>query len=404
MLRLAAMLAAFLAPAQDDPGAKARALVERLRSDRVEERDEAARALRALGKDALPFLRKAAQDPDPEVSGRAIALTRAIDVREKVRAEARETGAVDAASVVEWLTAEPGLRVLSAEDLGLRNRKVRVSPEALEGAAAYEIAVDLLRTVDVAVAPEPGRPDRVHLVPGPLAGKRSLAVHASVEELPRGNEFCSLVLTVRHTSARDLQAALLNLASFPQNCLSVEASGKLVLSDYASNLRKMARLVRELDRPGPPSSFRLSFALLVAQAEASAHVPDRFRSLKLAEATGKNHFALAGEALARVDRPDARPSGGVIVPKPAEPAAAVVLRMGGTPALGIELVVKGGGGETLAVERLALVPERDPAGPKAAALLETRLALPRGEWVLAGAIPGPKEGTLLVLLVRADAD
>lgn len=65
---------------QDD----ARALVEKLRSDAIEDRDAAARKLKGLGMAALPELEKAGADRDAEVATRAKNLTAVIRVSMKL--------------------------------------------------------------------------------------------------------------------------------------------------------------------------------------------------------------------------------------------------------------------------------------------------------------------------------
>ena len=67
--------------AQDDPARPARELVEKLRSDRLEEREEAARKLKDLGSAALPELEKAAQSADIEVSERSRSVLKVIRLR-----------------------------------------------------------------------------------------------------------------------------------------------------------------------------------------------------------------------------------------------------------------------------------------------------------------------------------
>ncbi|MCI0657722.1 MAG: HEAT repeat domain-containing protein [Acidobacteria bacterium] len=57
-------------------------LVERLRSDKVEDREVAARRLKGLGKAALEELEKASRDKDPEVSSRAHSILKIIAFRE----------------------------------------------------------------------------------------------------------------------------------------------------------------------------------------------------------------------------------------------------------------------------------------------------------------------------------
>ena len=65
------LLAVLLSLSQDDADRRAHELVERLRSDKIDEREEAARALRAMGRPAFAAVEKALRDPDAEVAARA---------------------------------------------------------------------------------------------------------------------------------------------------------------------------------------------------------------------------------------------------------------------------------------------------------------------------------------------
>lgn len=391
------LLATLLVRNQDDLSSRARPLIEKLRSERIEEREDALRELRKLGRDVLPLLRKMAQDPELEFAGRVQTAIRAIDLREKLKAEARDTGTLDAASIADWISMESGRRLFSGEDLGLRNRKVRVTPEGLEG-DAYELGLDLLKAVDIAAVPEENDPRRVTLVPAPIAAKRGVRVYTSVDALPRANEFCSLVLATRHLSPRDLQAVLINVVTFPQNCLSMESAGKIVMSDYASNLRKLARLVEQLDVPRPAQAGRVSLALLSAAAEGTPSVPEPFRGLRLPETTGRNHFALAAEGFGRLETPPP------VVPGVRGPVGGgLAVRLTGDRPYVVEVDAMSFQGAGFLIERLAL--RSDAEGDrKASPLLQTRLLLKKGEWSVAGSVPSEKPGTSLILLVRADPD
>lgn len=59
---------------EDSQPSAIRAAIEKLRSESVEEREEASRRIRAAGLPAAPALRAAAEDPDPEVRARVRAL------------------------------------------------------------------------------------------------------------------------------------------------------------------------------------------------------------------------------------------------------------------------------------------------------------------------------------------
>src|SRR5262245_40140416 len=77
---MAALL--LLCVALQDP--TPRALVEKLRSDNVAEREEATRKLKALGRAAVKDLEEAARDLDVEVAGRARTIIRVIGVAERL--------------------------------------------------------------------------------------------------------------------------------------------------------------------------------------------------------------------------------------------------------------------------------------------------------------------------------
>jgi|ERR1041384_6763196 hypothetical protein len=70
MIFAALALTAVFEP-QDDAARQARELTEKLRSDKIEEREDAARRLKILGKAAVPELEKAERGKDIEVSLRA---------------------------------------------------------------------------------------------------------------------------------------------------------------------------------------------------------------------------------------------------------------------------------------------------------------------------------------------
>jgi WD40 repeat protein len=69
-------------PGAQDPSPEAQRLVERLGSEQIEDRQEAARQLKLLGPPAVPSLTAAAKDPDSEVSSRAQEVLRQIEVGE----------------------------------------------------------------------------------------------------------------------------------------------------------------------------------------------------------------------------------------------------------------------------------------------------------------------------------
>jgi HEAT repeat protein len=79
VVALAAALGLFL---QDDPSSAVRALIDRLRSEKVGERMEAVSRLKRLGRAARKELEEASKDGDAEVAGQARRLLRVLEVSE----------------------------------------------------------------------------------------------------------------------------------------------------------------------------------------------------------------------------------------------------------------------------------------------------------------------------------
>src|SRR5436190_9699010 len=276
MLATIALFGALSLFAQDS-SKEIQAWIQKLRADRIEEREQATQELKKLGTAALTELEKVAADKDDEVAARARILLRTIRLKDMLGIELKDLDNLPASKVVEWMEKKSGRKFLFATSIGLENVRIRVKPELIDLADPYAVGVDLLRLAYLGVAPSDSVPGAVEVFQAPLGGKMALKTYKSIDELPRANEFCTLVLHPRHVSPRTVQAVLINLVSFPQNCLSVEDSGTLVLSDYASVLRKCAEIVKEVD---VLRSFRVSIAILEGRSAKEASVPEPFGNLR----------------------------------------------------------------------------------------------------------------------------
>lgn len=80
----AALFLILLTSLQENAPKEARELIEQLRSEKIEDRESAIGRLKALGAAALPELERASRDRDPEVSGRARHVIRAIEVMKRL--------------------------------------------------------------------------------------------------------------------------------------------------------------------------------------------------------------------------------------------------------------------------------------------------------------------------------
>jgi hypothetical protein len=301
----------------------------------------------------------------------------------------RDREQMTAAEIVEWMTKETGKRFVYTNDLGLRNKVLRVPAEVLDPKNAYAVGIALLKRVDLVVV-RSGNTDVLGLVPSPCAGRMCLDWHRSMDTLPQADEFCTLSIQLRHASPRDLQKILVSRVSFPSDCIANESTKTLILADYASKLRTFGQLVQKMDVAGPARfSYRVRVALLKATAERDPCVPVEFKDLGLERSVGKNHFTQVGEAFAQLDvssNHSPRPSA---AEKPAESAQAT-LRIG-------EVQIEFSG----AAEPEELALEKFTIKVRGSLLLETRIVVKERNWKLVGAVSRDGSEPSIVALVQA---
>jgi HEAT repeat protein len=90
MSQITGIVLSVLVSAHSSSSPQARELVDRLRSEKVEDRDDAASKLKALGKAAIPELEKASKDPDADLRILALQLLRVIELQDRLSPELRK--------------------------------------------------------------------------------------------------------------------------------------------------------------------------------------------------------------------------------------------------------------------------------------------------------------------------
>jgi HEAT repeat protein len=245
-----------------DPGA----LIERLRSDQVDVREEAAQSLQDLGRPALPGLEKASRDPDPEVAARARLLVRKIrgtaDFSPALLAafpgiEDRLGKGTDHDWTLAFLLALRGQSILSRDDLApLVLRAVRGASTNEEKAncclaicdlrlrASWKVLVELMKEGDDQVCRAATQALRI-------IGSTEEAAPAIIELLRHPNAHARMHAAdlLPDLGAREAIPQITRLLADPQGGVRGIAAGALARLEGARALPKLL-LVLKLD-PAP---------------------------------------------------------------------------------------------------------------------------------------------------------
>jgi general secretion pathway protein D len=191
---------------------------------------------------------------------------------------------------------------------------------------AYEQLLAALRLQGFTIV-EPARPDGiVRIVPEADAKLQGGQVVAPATPAPRGDQVVTQVFRLRYESATSMVPVLRPLIA-PNNTISAyPANNTLVITDYAENLRRIARIIEAIDSPGAAESeliqLRHGLATDVATianrvldegARAAGQATDAGQRVQiLAEprtnslilrAASPSRLALAKQLIERLDRP-----------------------------------------------------------------------------------------------------
>lgn len=291
--------------------------------------------------------------------------------------------------------SEGGKRTfLYPEDIAARftARGVHGGGAALEGPKAYEAGLEILKTAGLAAVTQPS--GAIRIVQTESASKEALRVISSVDELPAAEEFLSLLIILRHARARDVLAPVQAMISDPRNVLASESTNSIIVSDYASNLRKLAGIIGKIDAGQDASTWQISVAVLEGSDADKASIPAGFEYVKLEAATGRKAFKVLGEGMTSLLL------GGL--PSDPKTQGLATVRFWGGEKLSLELKASLSAQGALTLEQLKILGEAEQ-GKDQPTMLQTRLGLKDSGWAIAGSLlVHENDKTVRVVLVKAE--
>ncbi|HXG62095.1 MAG TPA: secretin N-terminal domain-containing protein [Planctomycetota bacterium] len=149
--------------------------------------------------------------------------------------------------------------ILWTEDLGLRNKRVHLvsdTPIADNPELLFKAYQSILQVSDLVLIPtEQGGETIYKIAAAPVAPKKPVPVEKG--ELRPQDRFITRIFSLQYVSPRDVQAALLNMASFPQNILSIESAGLLIATDYDYNIQRFEEIIRAMDVKKPDVEMKV---------------------------------------------------------------------------------------------------------------------------------------------------
>lgn len=195
-----------------------------------------------------------AQQPPPAAPGAAGAAAQ----------EGQKTGGVlqdvnlhDLTLAVQKITKKT---FLWTEDLGLRNKRVHLvsdRPVADNPDALFKAYQSILQVSDLGLVPAGAEGEEIYkIAAAPILLKKPVPVQKD-GTVALEDRYVTRLFALQYVSPRDVQAALINMASFPQNILAIESAGILVATDNDYNIRRFEDIIKVMDTKKPDIEIKL---------------------------------------------------------------------------------------------------------------------------------------------------
>ncbi|HLF94035.1 MAG TPA: secretin N-terminal domain-containing protein [Planctomycetota bacterium] len=157
--------------------------------------------------------------------------------------------------------------ILWTEDLGLRNKRIHFvsdKPIADDPVLLFKAYQSILQVSDLVLVPAGEKGEEIWKIkPSPVATKAAVPVDRG-EIKPPEDRFVTRIFQLQFVNPRNVQAALINMATFPQNVLAIEEAGIIIATDFDFNIRRFEEIVRTLDIKKPDIELKvipLKFAI-----------------------------------------------------------------------------------------------------------------------------------------------
>jgi general secretion pathway protein D len=143
--------------------------------------------------------------------------------------------------------------ILWTEDLGLKNKRVHFvsdRPVADDPVVLWKAYQSILQVTDFSLVPVGKAGDEIFkLVAAPTASKKAVPVERG-DFVPE-DRFVTRLFSLQYVQPREVQGALINMASFPQNIMPIDSAGLLLVTDYDYNIRRFEEIIRAMDVKKP---------------------------------------------------------------------------------------------------------------------------------------------------------